>query len=553
MLSGTFLVSLGLGGAFVLSLFFAMYCVKALSVRGAVSLSVLFIGISVWIAADIIQLLTPATATPLVGTEFRFLGPDITVIGLFLFSLEYTGRAKYPDPFVPALLAIKPLGTAVVLLTPYREQLVGVSVPSAQYGYEFASSPLYLGYLGYNWTLTILAIGFLAHMLLRTSLGYQRQITAMIAGLSLPFLVNILFHFRLTDIDLTSSAFLLTAMIFTYASFRLRLLDALPVARQTVLEEMEEMVLVLDETDRIVTANAAARAFFASENRLAGQPAAEVFGFETVADLEAVPEVRIENDGVTYYLDVTTSKITDYRENQLATVVVLRDVTEHHKRERQLREREEELALLKDLQSRFLRHNLRNELNVVRSNAQFLVDTGDPEQEERFEQLSEKTDRILDLGSKARVIEQLVEREKLVIHDASQLVETLVEEFRDRYPNVEFDLSLDRSVDIRAVPQVDKAVENVLENALEHNDSDQPRVWVTVERDDGSGVIRVRDNGPGIDQHERDAIDQAVETPLQHGSGFGLWVIYWVLNKSHGDLSIEVDDGTVVELRFETA
>lgn len=57
-------------------------------------------------------------------------------------------------------------------------------------------------------------------------------------------------------------------------------------------------------------------------------------------------------------------------------------------------------------------------------------------------------------------------------------------------------------------------------------------------------AVRVSDDGPGIPEHERRALSGVEETPLQHGSGVGLWLVYWVVTQTGGDVAVA--DGDVV-------
>ncbi|MDZ7731370.1 MAG: ATP-binding protein [Natrialbaceae archaeon] len=59
--------------------------------------------------------------------------------------------------------------------------------------------------------------------------------------------------------------------------------------------------------------------------------------------------------------------------------------------------------------------------------------------------------------------------------------------------------------------------------------------------------MTIVDNGPGIPDHELAVLDEGEETPLQHGSGLGLWLVYWLVDKSNGSLEFETgEDGTSV-------
>jgi signal transduction histidine kinase len=100
------------------------------------------------------------------------------------------------------------------------------------------------------------------------------------------------------------------------------------------------------------------------------------------------------------------------------------------------------------------------------------------------------------------------------------------------------------------------AFEELLTNALEHNDGD-PTVTVTVDEsrsDEDYVVVAVRDDGPGITDQEWQTVVAGEETPLRHTSGIGLWLVNWVVEKFGGSLSFENhDDGCTVRVRLPRA
>jgi signal transduction histidine kinase len=105
------------------------------------------------------------------------------------------------------------------------------------------------------------------------------------------------------------------------------------------------------------------------------------------------------------------------------------------------------------------------------------------------------------------------------------------------------------------------ALEQLVENAVVHNDADEPWVRVRVDRDESpSGyeqvVVRVADDGPGIPPGERVPLDLDVDpTPTTHGSGFGLHTVGQVVDIAGGEVDIDDYDstgGTVVTVTLPT-
>lgn len=550
LLGGVLYASLGC------SLFFLHYSVRNRHKRGAKPLAVLFVGISLWVLSDVIQLHTPGTPAPPIGVQARLLGPDIGVIGVLLFSLEYTGREDMIDRRLLAILAIKPGLTIGVLLSPLREELfVASGTDPFNLGYTFGNTVIQVSHTLYSWALVFIGLGLLAQMALRADYGYRRQIATIIAAVGFPLGMNILFHAGILRRDATSIGFFVTASVVMYATFRLKLMETIPLARQTVLEEMEDMVVVLDERDRIVSVNDAVRDRFGDDLTYEGLSAQELFGTRIDDDgAEHTSATETTIDGETRYLDINSSPVSDYHGAELGRVLVCRDVTERETREEQLRKREAELELLKDLQSRFLRHNLRNELNVVRLNAAMLHDPNDLEEREQYELILDKTDRVLDWGTKARTIEGLIETEKRTAHDLTDTIPRIVAESQEQYPSVTFETDLDDDLWAEAVPQVGHAIENIVDNAARHNTADRPRVSIEGEQTDDAVTVTVSDNGPGLEQLEIEAIrEEEEEGSLTHASGLGLWLVYWVIDKSGGEMSFDTEDGTSIRLEFPSA
>ena len=252
-----------------------------------------------------------------------------------------------------------------------------------------------------------------------------------------------------------------------------------------------------------------------------------------------------------YVADATITTITTDDGDMEGFVAVLRDITERIRRERMLRDREEELDLLRQVLTRYLRHNLRNDLNVILGYAEFLKESTSGETAANAETIIRKTNRLLETSDTARRYSTLIERDGGPSEcDISAVVVDAVSEVREAYPSVSFDVNVPESCRVVAGDGIRDVMLGLVENAAEHNDSPEPWVEVRVCAGDRPRVV-IEDNGPGIPKHDLEAFDAGHESPLSHSTGIGVWLSKWVIEGAGGTLSFDTDsDGTRAIIEF---
>jgi PAS domain S-box-containing protein len=211
------------------------------------------------------------------------------------------------------------------------------------------------------------------------------------------------------------------------------------------------------------------------------------------------------------------------------------DVTQRDRRERLLR-----------VLNRFLRHNLRNAITVILGNAETTADHDDPAVRDAAEEVIDAGMRLDRLTTKARRLIHLIDIEEnpatAPLDDALRWMVQDVE--RSREVSVVASLP-DASVAIEEFV-IRVGVHELFENAVEHGST--PVELAASVTDDETARIVIADEGPGLPEHDRSVLTGADETPLNHGSGLGLFVANWVVSHAGGDIEIEETgpDGTTI-------
>jgi signal transduction histidine kinase len=100
---------------------------------------------------------------------------------------------------------------------------------------------------------------------------------------------------------------------------------------------------------------------------------------------------------------------------------------------------------------------------------------------------------------------------------------------------VTVETDLPDSAVVTANDGIRSVVDNLLENAVEHNDADDPQVSISVRVAADTVVFTVTDNGPGIPE----AIQQSIFEPSEAGSSGGLSLVYTLVSGYGGDVRIE--------------
>ncbi len=206
-----------------------------------------------------------------------------------------------------------------------------------------------------------------------------------------------------------------------------------------------------------------------------------------------------------------------------------RDITRLKERERQL-----------NVTNRVLRHNIRNKLNLIRGTASSLGESSSETVVTRAETIIEAADDLFQTAEMTRKLNDLVKsKPEPVSIDLVDPVETAVASIQNRYPESTIDIETPEEAPGEAIGTIETAIEELLENAIIHDESDSPRVTISVVNRDSAIEIVVSDTAGGVPEIEQEVLTGDINIdPVTHGQGLGLWQIYWTVRYSGGSIEI---------------
>lgn len=225
--------------------------------------------------------------------------------------------------------------------------------------------------------------------------------------------------------------------------------------------------------------------------------------------------------------------------------------------ERELEREQQEAAFtrqanLATVLNRVLRHNLRNDIAVIRGYTQLMAENLDDES--YGETALHHIDKLLALSQKARELDRIIasefEHEQVEIH---AFVEGVVEAVETAYPSASFHVQHDESATATVLTSFDRALEELIENAAKHG-GEHPTIRVTIETVPNAIEIQIEDDGPGLADYEVAVLETGTETPLSHGTGLGLWLAHWIVTSQDGSITATVtDSGTTMTVSIPRA
>ena len=236
-----------------------------------------------------------------------------------------------------------------------------------------------------------------------------------------------------------------------------------------------------------------------------------------------------------------------YESERTSGFAVYTDLTDTRRKTRQL-----------EVIERVLRHNIRNELNVVVGAVDRLEDElEDGTGEAMVDAIREAAVNLEGLTGEATTI-QRVQDEPVpedVSVDCARLVRSVADRFRRTHPEAEIEVAVPETLRVAATDRLESTIASLVENAIEHNPTERPRVWLDARSSPERGWVEigVADDGPEIPEMERQVVTGEAEiTQTYHGSGLGLWLVRWTVEKFGGDLSFSSSDagGNRVQLRL---
>ncbi len=437
--------------------------------------------------------------------------PAATTITCFV--LEYAWPGRWLTRRNLAILTIGPLVVLGMILTNNQYHLMwrsfsldGSAFPQLNLGGWIA--------ILYSFGLVFLSIGVFAWLFLNSP-QHRWPVAIMIAGhvgLRLLFLLekgNIIKS--ALPLDVIGLAFMV--LMYSIALFAFRIFDPIPLARQTVIEQLRDGMLVLDPQGRVASLNPAGE-------RILGAPLKQIQGklfsdFSPMFPMQLMPitgemnltkqiEMAVGPEEETHFYEINISPLNDFRGFPVGSLLMFHDVTGQRRSQAQILEQQRALATLNERErlARELHDELAQDLALVNVQAQLinkLLESGQNEQAQAQMQILSKAAREahVDVRGEISRLSHRITPETGFLGALRQLLCAIQETY-----GIETELVL-HQVDLEIViaPTVEvqllRIVQEAMTNIRKHARARHARVDLATEP--GCLRILIEDDGVGFD------------------------------------------------------
>lgn len=324
------------------------------------SLFLLYISITIWLLTNAFEILSMEFETKYFWGRFQYIPLVILPAAWFYFAHSYSKphyilkRVEY----VPIIFT--GVSVAIFALTNDAHHLFWHSITI-----QTAANISYL-----DQQIGIVFVIYIFYMLMLIFIGiYQITRSIRLSGptrswQSTILLVSIVAIFASVVLDVSNSSFFpepeLASIVIAFVIpivghtlEKLRYADIMPAAYYQVFEHIADAVIIISPTHRIIDMNKRARLLSTESECSEMASLKELFPFLSSVPFDKELSEPLSVEVVTHrsslIFDISISPTQDHQSPNHSNIIVLRDVTERHMRERLLIQRNEELEILNQI------------------------------------------------------------------------------------------------------------------------------------------------------------------------------------------------------------
>lgn len=244
----------------------AAYVSRFRTIQSVGVFTLLLVSIGIWTGSIGVGYIAKTESISFIWSTVRMSAVFAVPVLWLIFTLQYCQYEAGKSRRFILYLSIIPVISFIMMITNSFHMLFLKEIVYVQHG-EFLidelwiTGPWFYVHAFYSYTLILIADFLLVKEASIRARAYQQQAFFLVFGAIFPLFVNILFTFHLIPIlkvNYDPFGFIITGIFFAFGVFQFKLFDINPLAKNILMQNIEDLILVVDEKNRIVEVNPAA-------------------------------------------------------------------------------------------------------------------------------------------------------------------------------------------------------------------------------------------------------------------------------------------------------
>lgn len=443
----------------------------------------------------------------------------------------------------------------------------------------------------YSYTLLLIGIIYMIKASGKTSGFFSKQSLLIIAGMSIPIVVNVLGTFKIIPMSvfITPISFAFAMVFFALAIFKFKFLGIAPIALRTVVNRMSDSYIILNENYVVTDFNNTFLNTFKlkdenirDKNIIKFLERHQYYGVDIAKFKQYLNTVKGRTETVSFEQEsinfnkcftIEINNIMD-KNNFLGILILFKDITQH-KQDIQTIQNNQDMLMEKERLASLgqliggISHNLKTPIMSISGAAEGLTDLineydasiGNPEvtNDDHHAIANDMREWITKIHSYTSYMSDIITAVKgqaVNLSENENNAFTLDELFKrvnilmkHEISNASLTLAIDVQVpsattlvgDINSLVQV---INNLITNAIQsYNGRKGEEIKVLAQKLDNNLIISVIDHGCGMTKEVQDKLfNTMITTKGKNGTGLGMFMSYSTI-KGHfnGDITFETE------------
>lgn len=339
-----------------ISFFVSFLAWRRKEVLGAIELSrlMLFTGIYAFFIA--FEATSLNISDKILWTKIAYVGAVAVPVLYFIFIMRYTGHKKVSSLRNTLLLFTLPAITLILAITNEKHHLIwtGFSPISPQNNIMeyYHGVWFWIFYMVFDYILLFFATISLFDFIFRHKKVFRVQGWAIFIAGILPWVGGVVYLTNLNPIpgfDIAPASTMLSGILLIFAILRVGFLDLVPIARETLVETLEDGIIALDAKNRVQDINGAACSYLGlTDKSVLGLP---VDSFCTsfkpfinaLLSVDSFDQFEFEDKQETKTLKIIKQNIIGEPGSRL---IVIRDITDQVAKQMEIKTRDNLLSAI---------------------------------------------------------------------------------------------------------------------------------------------------------------------------------------------------------------